>query len=82
MLLLLHGVLLSSEVSERDIRMYRVSHFKEKFMKSFSFFLKGVIAQLTSATVVFAQALRLSSRRKRGGFPSPGTTRVPAYRDT
>jgi hypothetical protein len=52
MLLLLHGVLLSSEVSERYIRMYRVSHFKEKFMKSFSFFLKGVIAQLKSATVV------------------------------
>jgi len=29
-----------------------------------------------------AQAVHAPSRQKRGGFPSPGTPRVPASRDT
>jgi hypothetical protein len=30
----------------------------------------------------FSMALRLHSRQKRAGFPSPGTACVSAYRDT
>ena len=52
MLLMLHGLLLSHEASETSICTYRVSHLKEKFMKRFSWLLKGTIAQLKSATVV------------------------------
>jgi hypothetical protein len=46
MLILLHDLLLSYEVSERYIHLYRVSHLKAKFMKLFSCLLKGIMVQL------------------------------------
>lgn len=52
MLVGLHGLLLSLAVSEVGILMYRVSQVKEKISKFFSWGLKRIIAQFTSATVV------------------------------
>jgi hypothetical protein len=54
MFVLLHDLLPSHEISEKYIRMYRVSHGREKFMKLFSWFLKRITVWLKSATVVFA----------------------------
>ena len=64
MLLELHGLLLSLAVSEDGIHMYRVSQVKEKITKFFSWGLKRVIAQFTSATVVtdhYNRTLKLSN---------------------
>jgi len=46
MLILLHDLLLSHEVSESYIHLYRVSHLKAKFMKLFSYLLKEIMVQL------------------------------------
>jgi hypothetical protein len=46
MLLVLHGLLLSHELSERYFHLYRVSHGEEKFLKTFSCVLRVVMAQL------------------------------------
>jgi hypothetical protein len=44
MLILLHELLLSDEVSTRYIHLYRVSHLKGRFMKLFSPWVKGFMA--------------------------------------
>ena len=55
MLLGLHGLLLSHAVSVVDVHTYRVSQLKEKITKLFSWGLKSIITQFTSATVVSRQ---------------------------
>jgi len=52
MLVGLHGLLLSLTISEVGIHIYRVSHVKGKITKLFSWDLKKIIAQFTSATIV------------------------------
>jgi hypothetical protein len=52
MLIVLHELLLSPEVSVRYIHLYSVSHLKVRFMERFSPWVKGLMAQLLSATVV------------------------------
>jgi len=52
MLILFHELLLSHEVSERYIHLYRVSHLKAKFLKLFLYLVKGFMVQFLSATVV------------------------------
>jgi hypothetical protein len=51
MLILLHELLLSHEVSARYIHLYRVSHLKVRFMKRFSL-VKGGMGHFLSAAVV------------------------------
>jgi hypothetical protein len=43
MFVLLHDLLLSHEISEKYIRLYRVSHGREKFMKFFHGSLRGLL---------------------------------------
>jgi hypothetical protein len=52
MLMVLHELLLSSEVSERYIHLYRVSHLKVRFMELFSPWRKGLMGRFLSAAVV------------------------------
>jgi hypothetical protein len=60
MLLVLHDLLLLCKISAFDFHLDRVSHLEEKFMKLFSSWLKGIIAQLRSATVVVVLSSELS----------------------
>jgi hypothetical protein len=46
MLVVLHGLLLSHELSERYFHLSRVSHVEEKFLKPFSCVLRLVMDQL------------------------------------